>query len=228
MFDHLEEKKTNEEKKETKRPNTGGDFVLRNTIDRLTSGRVSVASPFIATTHELENRLKKLEEKGRRRGKRFSVIGIIGGFAIALSIMYFGYVILTDVINISGQMDEHTSAIPDMRRGLEKNATATNQTISETEVPLSENLIPTGETLTEETLIDASSTPILPPELESEMASSAPEEIMIDADSDIDGDGLTFNEEAIYQTDPNNPDTDGDGYMDGEEVRGGYDPTNYK
>lgn len=42
--------------------------------------------------------------------------------------------------------------------------------------------------------------------------------------SDPDEDELTNAEERFYGTDPNNPDTDGDGYLDGEEVRDGYDP----
>ena len=30
--------------------------------------------------------------------------------------------------------------------------------------------------------------------------------------------------ETKYKTNPNNPDTDGDGYLDGDEVKNGYDP----
>lgn len=42
---------------------------------------------------------------------------------------------------------------------------------------------------------------------------------------DTDGDGLTDREEVdVYNTDPLNPDTDGDTFMDGAEVRNGYDP----
>ncbi len=42
---------------------------------------------------------------------------------------------------------------------------------------------------------------------------------------DSDNDGLTdFEEINIYHTNPSNPDTDGDKYLDGKEVRGGYDP----
>lgn len=41
---------------------------------------------------------------------------------------------------------------------------------------------------------------------------------------DSDCDGLTNSEEALYGTNPNNPDTDGDGYSDGVEVKSGYDP----
>lgn len=42
---------------------------------------------------------------------------------------------------------------------------------------------------------------------------------------DSDNDGLTdWEEEFLYFTDPNNPDTDGDGMFDGEEVRLGRNP----
>lgn len=42
---------------------------------------------------------------------------------------------------------------------------------------------------------------------------------------DTDQDGLTDRDEIIvFKTDPNNPDTDGDGFLDGAEVREGYDP----
>ncbi len=37
-------------------------------------------------------------------------------------------------------------------------------------------------------------------------------------DDDIDGDGLSNDNEAIFGTDPYNPDTDGDGLLDGTEV----------
>lgn len=42
---------------------------------------------------------------------------------------------------------------------------------------------------------------------------------------DTDLDGLTDRDEVIvFKTDPNNPDSDGDTFIDGEEVRAGYDP----
>lgn len=45
-------------------------------------------------------------------------------------------------------------------------------------------------------------------------------------DDDIDGDGLTNTEEALYGTDPYNPDTDGDGLSDYDEIMVfGTDPT---
>lgn len=42
---------------------------------------------------------------------------------------------------------------------------------------------------------------------------------------DSDNDGLTDSEEIdVYKTDPKKADTDGDSYLDGVEVRGGYNP----
>ena len=41
---------------------------------------------------------------------------------------------------------------------------------------------------------------------------------------DTDNDGLFDDEEAQYGTDINNPDSDGDGYLDGDEVKNGYNP----
>jgi hypothetical protein len=47
----------------------------------------------------------------------------------------------------------------------------------------------------------------------------------VDKFVDSDNDGLTDWEEInIYFTDPDNPDTDGDGFLDGDEVKNGYNP----
>ncbi|HAM88537.1 MAG: hypothetical protein US83_C0014G0026 [Candidatus Falkowbacteria bacterium GW2011_GWC2_38_22] len=219
MFDHLEEKKAKEEKTEPTRQSGGGDLVLRNTIDRLTSGRVSVSSPFIATTHELENRLKKLEEKGRKRGRRFSIIGIVGGSAIALLIMYFGYVILTDVIYLTGKAGERTSEVLDTHRTMKKTLAEVASTTDNMNALINAELLP-DNTINESTSSDSL---LISDEIITEASSSSE---ILGNNIDTDNDGLTDEEENLLQTDTNNSDTDGDGYLDGEEVRGGYDPKN--
>ena len=43
---------------------------------------------------------------------------------------------------------------------------------------------------------------------------------------DTDKDGLSdYDEINVYKTNLNNPDSDGDGYLDGEEAKNGYSPT---
>ncbi len=42
--------------------------------------------------------------------------------------------------------------------------------------------------------------------------------------ADVDGDGLTEEQEILYHTDPRNADTDGDSFPDGIEVKHGHDP----
>lgn len=48
---------------------------------------------------------------------------------------------------------------------------------------------------------------------------------VVDPTADSDGDGLNNADEAIWGTDPKNPDTDGDGFKDGEEVTNNHNPT---
>lgn len=42
--------------------------------------------------------------------------------------------------------------------------------------------------------------------------------------NDVDKDGLSYKEEEVYGTDPKDSDSDDDEYLDGEEVRNGYNP----
>lgn len=44
------------------------------------------------------------------------------------------------------------------------------------------------------------------------------------ADQDVDRDGLSNQQESIWNSDPFNPDSDGDGFKDGEEVNSGHNP----
>ena len=59
-----------------------------------------------------------------------------------------------------------------------------------------------------------------PPTPEPTPTPTPPTVINIDADNDL----LTYEEEILYSTDPNNPDTDRDGYSDGLEIINLYNP----
>lgn len=53
---------------------------------------------------------------------------------------------------------------------------------------------------------------------------SAPVAVDYQDSDDFDNDGLSNAEEAVWLSDPYNPDTDGDGYLDGEEVFSDHNP----
>lgn len=52
----------------------------------------------------------------------------------------------------------------------------------------------------------------------------APLELDYEDSDDFDHDGLSNTEEAVWGSDPYNPDTDGDGYLDGEEIVSDHSP----
>lgn len=56
-----------------------------------------------------------------------------------------------------------------------------------------------------------------------ERVQAKPDETKLDSDHDGISD---YDEQHIYGTDPNNPDTDGDGYSDRSEITTGFDPKN--
>ncbi|HEY4484217.1 MAG TPA: hypothetical protein VI978_00665 [Candidatus Paceibacterota bacterium] len=56
-------------------------------------------------------------------------------------------------------------------------------------------------------------------------AISLPTKVDYEDSDDFDHDGLKNAEEAVWGSDPYNPDTDGDGYLDGEEVFSDHSPT---
>ena len=61
--------------------------------------------------------------------------------------------------------------------------------------------------------------PVLPPTPE-----PPPTPPVLQAAPDSDGDGLTDDEEVVYKTNPQNPDTDADNFIDGNEVFKLYSP----
>lgn len=234
MFEHLEEQKSNQEKQSDN--HLGGEsFLLRNTIEKLTASRVSVASPFKTTTNELENRIKKLEEKGRKRGLRFSLIGMIGGFLVMLAIIFFSRYVLKDLVNIGNKMDESTNAVIGAQRNLERPASA------KADLPFVEDEYSDNEYQDDAEIIPLQAEPAVSAEageaaadnegknaadsiLPQEQIDIPADAMAADSDGDRDQDGLSDSAELQYGTDPDNPDTDGDGYPDGEEINGGYDP----
>lgn len=62
----------------------------------------------------VSERILKLENKGRRRGKRFSFIGIGGGLLISAVIIYISYLILSEIKSLTQLADQKLSGMPDI------------------------------------------------------------------------------------------------------------------
>ena len=63
------------------------------------------ALPNAANSEEFEKRMRDLHEKGRRRGFKFSVIGLAGGIAITLGAIYLLDSFKGDVATMSREID---------------------------------------------------------------------------------------------------------------------------
>lgn len=63
------------------------------------------------------------------------------------------------------------------------------------------------------------------PQSDSGISPESAASIGLGSGADADKDGLTYEQEVtIYKTNPNKADTDGDGFLDGDEVKNGYNP----
>lgn len=70
------------------------------------------------TDKDMSERLRKLEESGKRRGKIYLVVGITTSFLVALIAMYASHYLLDDIISITGKLDESVASIPERRSDL--------------------------------------------------------------------------------------------------------------
>jgi hypothetical protein len=59
----------------------------------------------------LADRIKKLEERGRKRGRRFSIIGIIYSIIICIAVLAAGYYLVTEINEFSAQTQEKINEI---------------------------------------------------------------------------------------------------------------------
>ncbi len=64
---------------------------------------------------DFEMRIRQLVEKGRRRGKRYSIIGITASILMTLVVIGGGYYLLTEVINLSEKTDKKMGAMLEER-----------------------------------------------------------------------------------------------------------------
>ena len=119
MFDHLDNKQ-NKTNKEAHGNNRVEDLKIKKSISSPSGARPSALADYSKNNKKFTERIRSLEKKGKKRGKYFSLIGIIGGLLIALLVMSALYFLLLDVINISGKIDENTASIPDILKNIDK------------------------------------------------------------------------------------------------------------
>jgi hypothetical protein len=234
MFENLENKPENTPTPESKAPSAP----IENKTD------AEIPSPKIS----LEERIEKLVTKGKKRGKRYSIIGISLSLVIAGIVLYVGYYLFSEVGKITGNMNKQSEAIIQTENVDTNGRCSDNCCLASlekmkkhgfSEVDASGNC-PGGyksSKLDCETSVvwceaSASSTEmqVSTSSDAQEIASSTPdvatssESVNQSQAKDSDSDGLSDDEEAKYGTDANNPDTDGDGFQDGYEVENGYNP----
>ena len=142
-----------------------------------------------------------------RRGRRKSAL-IIGGVVILLLLTAIGFVVARFVLTSFGQGGEEEAVRDQAVEQVVQDEKMLDSTGERDLLIPAELTVPEDETAIEESTADSSK----------ESAGSGSGAL------DLDGDGLTADEENFYGTDAARADTDEDGYNDGDEVRGGFDP----
>jgi hypothetical protein len=79
-----------------------------NTEENLSRKRLAPLTPAITL---IDQRIKTLEEKGRRRGRRNSWIGILSSFLILIIVFIAGYFLLTEINKLADKVDVDENAI---------------------------------------------------------------------------------------------------------------------
>ncbi len=109
MFDNFdkEKKEENKNKQDSYKPNLFSIYSLSDKqIKKITDGNHKRIAPPHPSLSDFNKRIKKLEEKGRRRGKRNMYIGIIGGALIAITVMCLIYFWTQEIYKMSNKTEE--------------------------------------------------------------------------------------------------------------------------
>lgn len=109
MFDDLIKKQAVDLKRESikqAKPISSGTVNLRadKFIEKLPKPKAIAPPPPVVTG--FEQRIEKLRTKGKKRGQRYSVIGISASIVICLFVLAGGYYLLTEVIDLSERVDD--------------------------------------------------------------------------------------------------------------------------
>jgi len=114
MFEAVDKKINKSEKSEDsfikkedgKKNNYSVDKEIKARND-LVAESAKTAVSHIPAVKEFDNRIKKLRDKGKKRGKRYSVIGITASIIISVSVLTGGYFIFSEVIDITKEVEKN-------------------------------------------------------------------------------------------------------------------------
>lgn len=322
MFEDLDKRLKGEVSNDDLKKTGVNEFIISHNKD-FSAKREEARNKNKSEKDKVEKRVDALELKGKKRGIKYSIIGILGAILIAIIVIIVGYFILSQTKNISNQVEENIDNIPDIRAEMDNKIILRNSWLkcekdndcietkkdccdchnggeqtainrryfddwyellnnncANIDCPTSDNCVEgrakCNNNVCEFSFLEdkgieekdyyellknkcsgeiccLSSLEYMKEKgyLECDQNNQCPEnmECIIDKDCEIplkwcelkktgtstedsidlstldsDQDGLSDEEEIFYGTDKNNPDTDGDGYLDGAEVKGGYNP----
>lgn len=105
-------------KTDKKEPESLNKNTVKEELNKL-SGEKSVILSF-------EERLKKLEERGRKRGRRYSKIGIIYSIVICLAVLAGGYFLINQINKYADEANESMERALNIENNLSRNLTLRN------------------------------------------------------------------------------------------------------
>jgi len=119
MFEDLDQQLNGEEPKDKLKKTGVNEFIISHNKDFSVKNEEAQNKNNPAKKDKLGKRVDALELKGKKRGKRYSIIGILGAILIAIVVIIVGYFILSQTKKISLQVDRNIDNIPDIREEME-------------------------------------------------------------------------------------------------------------
>jgi len=112
MFDDIEKKLNSEkdnkipgEKENKHKEHYRVDKEIKAKND-LSSQAVKTALSHHPKLKEFDGRIKKLRDKGKKRGKRYSIIGITASILISIGVLVGGYFLFNEIVNITKEVEQ--------------------------------------------------------------------------------------------------------------------------
>ena len=93
------------EKNDSKKNNYSVDNEIKAKNDLIAEGAKTAIKPPLVLK-EFNDRIKNLRDKGKKRGKRYSIIGITASILISIGVLAGGYYLFIEIINITDEVEQ--------------------------------------------------------------------------------------------------------------------------